>query len=419
MIRPWQSSSVALGRPLFTVLLVYALLLPTPARCSDQTKVTPGTANFEWNLAREIFRHEDSNVVFSPFSLKLLMTLLYEASEPGSQTHRELGIVLGERNLEQTRSFYDHFLESSMKANEDYEFDIGTKMFLDKSRGKLNGGYRELLEQTYRTSLESLSFNGAKAAADRINQWCDKITQGRISQLVNEDTIEGSVLILANVLFLKASWKNSFLEEDTRDQVFYVTDNASVTVPFMSQTDLYDFTEHSELGAKVLRLPYKGRQFSMNMVLPFPNTSLATVIDRISSEMLQSVSNRFVREEVIVTIPKFKFNYGTLMNEAMQALGVKDIFNRNASLPLLSPLNNSTKPNSVEVSKILQKVGIEINEKGTLAFAATEIQLVNKFGYDGDPFQFEANRPFLFYILDEETNTVLFVGKVIDPSGST
>uniref|UniRef100_A0A2M4BP84 Putative serine proteinase inhibitor n=1 Tax=Anopheles marajoara TaxID=58244 RepID=A0A2M4BP84_9DIPT len=419
MIRPWRSSSsVALG-PLFTVLLIYALLLPTPVRCANPTKVTPDTVNFEWNLAREIFRHEDSNVVFSPFSLKLLMTLLYEASEPGSQTHRELEIVLGERNLQQTRSFYDRFLESSMKANEDYEFDIGTKLFLDKSRGKLNGGYRDLLEQTYRTSLESLSFNGAKAAADRINQWCDKITQGRISKLVNEDTIEGSVLILANVLFLKASWKNSFLDENTRDELFYLTENASVTVPFMSQTDLYDFTEHSELGAKVLRLPYKGRQFSMNMVLPFPNTSLTTVIDRLSSGMLQSVSDRFVREEVIVTIPKFKFNYGTLMNEALQALGVKDVFNRNASLPLLSPVSNSTKPNSVEVSKILQKVGIEINEKGTLAFAATEIQLVNKFGYDGDPFEFEANRPFLFYILDEETNTVLFVGKVIDPSGST
>lgn len=376
--------------------------------------------DFDWQLAREVFRDEESNAVFSPFSVKLLLTLLYEASSPGSSTRQQLQAVLCERDINETRAFYEKFLVASTQANGDYEFDIGTKVFLDKMHGKLAPEYTNLLEQSYHTKFDRVSFNGTKATADQINTWCGKVTRGRITELVTEDTLQQTEMILANVLFLKASWKNSFLDEHTHDRAFEVGVNATVTTPFMRQIDLYDYADHAELGAEVLRLPYKGRQFSMNLILPHRNVSLEALAGALSTAMLNSIADRFVREEVTVLIPKFRFNYGTLLNDALRDLGIRDIFNRNASLPLLTPFDDKPgkKTPEVSVSKILQKAGIEINEKGTLAFAATEIQLVSKFGYDGLPIVFEANRPFLFYILDEETNTILFIGKVMDPTSS-
>uniref|UniRef100_A0A1Y9HEH2 Serpin domain-containing protein n=1 Tax=Anopheles funestus TaxID=62324 RepID=A0A1Y9HEH2_ANOFN len=380
-------------------------------------------SDFDWHLAREVFQRENSNVVFSPFSIKLLLTLLYEAAKPGSATHTELEATLCDPDLNRTRAFYTKFLDASAQANGDYEFDIGTKMFLDKAHGKLPQMYTDLLEQTYHTTVERVTFNGNKATADQINSWSEKVTRGRITELVNEDTLRDAQLILANVLFLKASWKNSFPDDQTHNRTFHVTDGDTVTAEFMNQMDLYDYTDHAKLGAEVLRLPYKGRQFSMNIVLPYRNVSLAALTTSLTPAMLDSITQSFVREEVTVLIPKFRFNHGTQLNEAIQSLGIRDVFTSNAALPLLSPTDdpaqNGTKKNSLQVSKILQKAGIEINEKGTLAFAATEIQLVNKFGYDGDPIVFEANRPFLFYILDEETNALLFVGKVMDPSHVT
>lgn len=379
--------------------------------------------DFDWRLAREVFQHENSNVVFSPFSIKLLLTLLYEAAEPGTATQTQLETALCDPDLNRTRAFYTQFLDASAQTNGDYEFDIGTKLFLDKAHGKLPQAYTDLLEATYRTSLDRVSFNGTKVTTDRINNWCEKVTRGRITELVTEDMIQDAELILANVLFLKASWKNSFPDDQTHNRTFHVTDGETVTAEFMNQMDLYDYTDHEQLGAEVLRLPYKGRQFSMNMVLPHRNVSLAALTDSLTPAMLDSIEQKFVREEVTVVIPKFRFNYGTLLNEAIQNLGISDIFTQSAALPLLSPTNEQaptgTSKNNIQVSKMLQKAGIEINEKGTLAFAATEIQLVNKFGYDGEPIVFEANRPFLFYILDEETNALLFVGKVTDPTHST
>ncbi|XP_050074757.1 serine protease inhibitor 2-like [Anopheles maculipalpis] len=379
--------------------------------------------DFDWRLAREVFQHESSNVVFSPFSIKLLLTLLYEAAEPGTATHTQLEAALCDPDLNRTRAFYTQFLDTSAQTNGDYEFDIGTKMFLDKAHGKLPQTYTDLLEATYRTSLDRVSFNGTKVTTDRINNWCEKVTRGRITELVTEDMIQDAELILANVLFLKASWKNSFPDDQTHNRTFHVADGETVTAEFMNQMDLYDYTDHEQLGAEVLRLPYKGRQFSMNMVLPHRNVSLAALTESLTPTMLDSIAQTFVREEVTVVIPKFRFNYGTLLNEAIQSLGISDIFTQSAALPLLSPADeqasNGTSKNKIQVSKMLQKAGIEINEKGTLAFAATEIQLVNKFGYDGEPIVFEASRPFLFYILDEETNALLFVGKVTNPTQST
>lgn len=68
--------------------------------------------------------------------------------------------------------------------------------------------------------------------------------------------------------------------------------------------------------------------------------------------------------------------------------------------------------NRLQVSSVYQKTGIEVNERGSSAYAATVASLVNKFGGD---IEFVADHPFLFFIEDETTGTLLFTGKVMQP----
>lgn len=91
-------------------------------------------------------------------------------------------------------------------------------------------------------------------------------------------------------------------------------------------------------------------------------------------------------------------------------LGIRRMFTSEASFPLLA--RGDHVKDRLQVSNVLQKTGIEVNEKGSTAFAATEISLVNKFGGD---VEFIADRPFLFMIEDETTGTLLFSGKVCHP----
>lgn len=94
----------------------------------------------------------------------------------------------------------------------------------------------------------------------------------------------------------------------------------------------------------------------------------------------------------------------------MPQLGIRQIFTLQASFPQLA--RGSAVQDRLQVSNVLQKTGIEINEKGSTAYAATIASLVNKFGGN---VEFKADRPFLFLIEDETTGTLIFSGKVTHP----
>ncbi|XP_053683372.1 serine protease inhibitor 2-like [Sabethes cyaneus] len=383
-------------------------------RLQSQPKPVPLSNEFDWKLVKEVFQHEQRNTIFSPFSIKLLLTLLYEASGKNSTTKQELSKALAGSDLNKTRLLYQEFLESSTKENSDYDFDLGTRIFMDGSLAYAADNYTELIESCYKTSIEQVEFQDARTTARKINDWCAKITQGHLNDLVDEDDIRNSAMIIANALFLKASWKNSFPDEYTRKRPFHVTEDHSEEVEFMEQTNIYRYLNDWDLQLEVLKLPYKGRHFSLYIVLPYANSSIDNAIEYLDAGNLFKLESNFLREEIVVIIPKFKFEFGVALKSYLQTVGILEVFTDKASLPLLSKNTNGT----LEVSKIFQKAGIEVNERGTLAFAATEIQLVNKFGIDEGPVQFEANRPFLFYIKDEDSDALLFVGKVLNPASA-
>lgn len=368
--------------------------------------------DFDWKLVKEVFQREQQNTIFSPFSVKLLLTLLYEAAGDNSTTKRELSKALVGVNLEKSRQLYREFLESSTKENGDYEFNIGTRVYVDNGAANVTSNYTELVEWCYKTNIEKVNFARTAETVAKVNEWCSDITHGHLNELVTEEHIRNAVMIIANVLFLKASWRNSFDENNTRKRQFKVTSSHSTQAEFMEQTDIYAYLDDPEQQLEMVRLPYKGRLFSMYIVLPYANHSLEKTISALTAENLIKLEGKLLREEVVVVIPKFKFDYGATLNDALTTLGISDVFSNRASLPQLSGGHDE----NLQVSKILQKAGIEVNEKGTLAFAATEIQLVNKFGIDDNPIEFIAERPFLFYIKDEESDALLFVGKVQDPA---
>lgn len=385
----------------------------SPAASPPQDSSTVSLNNdFDWKLVKEVFQREQQNTIFSPFSVKLLLTLLYEAAGENSTTKRELSKALVGVNLDKSRQLYREFLESSTKENGDYEFNIGTRVYVDDGAANVTSNYTELVEWCYKTNIEKVDFAKTAETVAKVNEWCSDITHGHLNELVTEDHIRNAVMIIANVLFLKASWRNSFDENNTRKRQFKVTPSHSTQAEFMEQTDIYAYLDDPEHQLEMVRLPYKGRLFSMYIVLPYANHSLEKTVSSLTAENLIKLEGKLLREEVVVVIPKFKFDYGATLNDALTTLGISDVFSNRASLPQLSGGHSE----NLQVSKILQKAGIEVNEKGTLAFAATEIQLVNKFGIDDNPIEFIAERPFLFYIKDEESDALLFVGKVQDPA---
>uniref|UniRef100_A0A034VW59 Serpin I2 n=1 Tax=Bactrocera dorsalis TaxID=27457 RepID=A0A034VW59_BACDO len=348
------------------------------------------------------------NIVFSPFSVKLVLALLTEATGNGTRSQQQLLATLGDiRSLENLRNFYRKTLTTLKKEHADYTLRLETRLYTDKSVQALPS-YATLLKSAYQTPVDNLDFNDGVAAAEKINSWIARATEGRLKQLVTDESVAKSVMLLVNAIYFNGKWRRQFT--DTHTGAFYRSATDQLKVAYMELTDHFYYHESNDLKAKIIRLPYRGQKFSMFIALPNEGQNIDSFISRMQNEQLKHMQWMTERSKVRVVLPKFKFAYKTDLKAALCRLGVVDIFTNNANLTAMAANENL----QLMVSNILQKSGIDVNEVGTVAYGATEVEIVNRFGADEE--EFIVNRPFAFFIEEESTGNILFAGKVVNPT---
>jgi serine protease inhibitor len=245
---------------------------PPDADYWDNDDFVPFQSNrhdeFDWRLTKALMLSDPSNMILSPFSVKLLLSLLSEAAGPDTSTHKELAAVLPSiQTIIQARELYGKIFGSLLEKSPNYELQIGTKIYVDKSINPRQR-YAAIMESYYFTKVEKIEFSKADEAAKTINDWCANITQNHIKELVKKDDVEESVIIMLNALYFNGYWRRPFPVNETVQQPFYVTPTQQVKTWFMGVTDTFYYMESQPLNAKILRLPYKGRKFSMTIILP-------------------------------------------------------------------------------------------------------------------------------------------------------
>lgn len=408
----------AAGPHLAVLLVVLRVAGATPAETvgttdyyDDDDEFVPASEKenfdvFDWQLCKQLSAQESGNVVVSPVSIKLVLAMLYEGA--AGNTARELERTLHLPERLQTRKKFTAVLDSLMIKKAEYLLDVGTRMFVSKDVN-LRPRYSKILQSFYNASIQNMDFGQPAQAAQIVNSWVSEATNGRIKSMFTEDTVSPStVMLLVNAIYFKGLWRYPFNESNTKEDVFQVTPTHSVKVPFMTmERDLY-WSESVELDSAILRLPYMGKKYSMFIVLPNKPDGLNRLLNTVSPTLLRNQLFHMDKALVHVRLPKFSFDFTAKLEDTLQALGIRDLFNAaQAHLPGIA------RDRSLYVSKIIQKAGLEVNERGTTAFASTGMEVRNKFG--GDVY-FHAKHPFMFFIQDETTGTVIFVGKLKNPS---
>jgi len=234
-------------------------------------------------------------------------------------------------------------------------------------------------------------------------------TNGRIKDLVSDASVSHSIILLINALYFEGTWRYGF--NKTKTAPFFTAPGQKVEKAFVEQTRNFYYFYSKHLDAKILRLPYNGRRYSMFIILPNDNNNVDNVIERLDAGTIKNEVWHMDEIEVHVVLPKFKFDSSINLNEVVKKLGIRDIFETTATFPLLA--RGGSSEGKLKVSNIIQKSGIIVDEKGTTAWSATEVELVNKFG--GEPREYIVDRPFLFYIEDDTTGAKLFSGRVNNP----
>lgn len=380
----------------------------------DADSFNPAPADydkFDWTLTKRVAASSDQNFLLSPLGLKLALAILTEAAT--GVTQNELASVLGfdlDRNL--VRRKFSTIIESLQKESPQYILNLGSRIYIgDNAQPRQR--FAAIAQEFYKTELKTVNFNNPAVASKEINTWVSNITQGRIPSLVDEDDVSNMVVLVLNTLYFKGSWRHQFAPNETKTAPFYVSPKIQKTIPFMNVNDKFYYTESTKYDAKILRMPYMGNKYAMYIIVPNSLTGLPRVLGDLSDLRLE-LNN--LREYLVdVTLPKFKFDYTSQLDGVLRELGVRAAFEATASFPGIA--RGQLLDQRLMVSKVLQRSGIEVNELGSVAYSATEIALVNKFGEDVEAnAEVVANKPFLFFIQDEATRQLLFTGRVADPS---
>jgi len=360
---------------------------------------------FDWQLCKHLSVQEPGNVVVSPVSIKLVLAMLYEGAAGNTALEIEETLKLPARM--QSRKRFSAIIASLLTKKSEYVFDVATRMYV-RDGVHLRPRFKKILQSFYNASAQSIDFDQSKKAVQTINSWVSEATHGKIRSMFSEDVIDpSSMMLLVNAIYFKGLWRYPFNEKETKEGVFYVTPTRSVTVPFMTIERYLYWSESVELDSAILRLPYEGEKYSMFIVLPNKRDGLNKLLNTVTPALIKNQLFHMTKELVDVRLPKFSFEFTGQLGDTLQALGIRDLFSKaSANLPGLA------RDRNLYVSKIIQKAGLEVNEKGTTAFASTGMQISNKFGGD---IYFHATHPFMFFIQDETTGTVTFVGKLINP----
>jgi serpin B len=402
-------------------LPVVAIAGRTPALAQDTTPAAPvpslvaGNTTFALALLAELRRVASGNMLFSPFSISqaLAMTYAGAAGETAAQMADALALALPPDDLNTAYSLLNADLTARGSEGGEGALRIANALWGEQSF-PFSDTWSAELERAYGAGLRETDFAGApEAAREEINAWVAEQTEDRIQDIVPEGVLTALTrLVLANAIYFYGPWRDTFEPGDTADDAFHLLDGGTVTVPFMFQPQVFPYAAGD--GWQAVELPYQQEGFAMTILLPDEGT-FEDFESGLGAELFDDAIGQLDWRQVELYLPKFEFDFGESLVEALKALGMTDAFD--TARADFSGMVDGTPPEQLAIGDVLHKAFISVDEEGTEAAAATAVIVgATSAPPPEEPLEVRVDRPFLFAIRDTVTGTVLFLGRVMDPS---
>lgn len=389
------------------VSVIFISLVNCAVDFSDRSR------NFSIVLVHHTAAQTDGHVVISPFGIWTLLTgvALGATGESYEQLRKafilpknEKALIKGYKNLTQI------VLEPVTK-----EVSITSKnyMFLDQNFA-LFQDFRRSMTDDFGAVIKVLNFNDPNLAARTANNYIVN-SGGRVTNVLTSEDFAESRMILTNVISFKGLWKLPFNKTDTNLEPFYNEEGTPIgKVNMMYQRGQFAFSNMKSLKAFALEIPYgNDGRYSMLILLPHTSTNIMNMYKNFASVTLKDIfkqleedEKEFGLEDIDVKVPRFKISTNVVLNRPLNDMGVYDIFD-----PELANFGRVSNE-KLFVSAIVHKADIEVTEAGTVASAATTAYFADRI----TPPKIYANRPFVYFIIEKSTTTVIFGGIYSKPT---
>ncbi|MGF1565576.1 MAG: serpin family protein [Flavobacteriales bacterium] len=403
-----RSLSVVLS----TAALAPMMLMSQPLNTGKPTvaSVAAGNNRFAEALYHQLRTEKEGNLFFSPFSISTAFAMAYAGAE-GSTSEEIQRVMHFSDNTGAFHAAYGDYLKQLLRsADGTIELNIANRLW-GANDFEASPEYLAKTGFAYGAPLVNLDYaTKTEASRIKINDWVADQTKDRIKDLLQPGMITPQTrMVLTNAIYFKADWEKAFNEDHTREQSFYTVDGRTEQRKFMSRNEHLNYAETKE--AKWLRIPYKGGKHSMVIALPHQRGEISKLEENLKLADLQKVYMN--REKVDVLLPKFKMTQPITLSETLKAMDMKIAFSDGANFSGMS-----TKE-GLKISEVVHKAFVEVDEKGTEAAAATAIVMMTTSSAHFEPMElpkrFYADHPFLFFIMDDTTQNVLFMGRIMEP----
>lgn len=353
---------------------------------------------------------EGGNAFFSPFSMSgaLAMTYAGAAGDTATQMRDALHVGLSDEDFHPLFGALMKDLDQDKRAP--YQLDIANRLF-GQNGFDWNADFVELTDTDYLAPMEAVEFgadpNGART---HINDWVAGETHDRIKDLFAPGTITSdTALVLANAIYFKGSWEYAFDPAETKPVPFTLLSGDAVQVPMMSIFG--QALAHTTIeGARIVELPYRGGDLAMDLIVPDDPAGLLAVEAALNGDTYRAAIDQLSPSEVTVRMPKVELTWTRSLGADLQALGMTDAFD-----PSLADFSGMMDGAALSIDVVVHKAFVSIDEEGTEAAAATGVAATT-VSVSPEPIVIMADRPYLFVIRDLLTGSVLFIGRIEDPS---
>lgn len=403
----------------FTVAFSVSLILASVSvGCKDSNGIDM-LIRQQSDFALDLYKHlgnQEGNLCFSPYGISASLAMAMAGGK--GQTRKQMSEIL--RFPAEDNSIGALF--SSMSSRIDGLNSQGSEIVISNSLWpqigyEIRPEYHDLLKNHFRVSTNSLDFSTKPLESARsINDWVFQQTGGRIKDIVSADTLNSSTkMLIMNAISFKGQWAVKFDTSLTEKAPFFITQKRSIETSMMETTA--DFRHFRNSVCQGIEIPYVGNELSMCVLLPDNPDGIKVIEDELSTTNLRAWKDQLKLSRVLLHFPKFELQQSTELSKPLVSMGMRDAFDAGlADFTGIAPASI----NGLYISSVIQNVRVEVNEEGTQASSTTASHVSDSLSAKApEVTSFKVDRPFIFFIKDNVSGIILFMGRMTNPGNNS
>lgn len=317
-------------------------------------------------------QHEEGNLFFSPLSISAGLAMTYAGAD--GQTAVEMQDTL---HLGTEPGIHSSFGDLLSTYSVETQLDPGTSTFFHEglsvsnaiwpqAGAPVNSEFVDTIQTEYDGHAQTLNYGNSTQAKQTINDWVRAATRGRIEELV-ESVDSATAMVLTNTVYFNSLWSNPFDPEHTREDYFVTADGEQKLTSMMYSEPYVSRTQID--GFDIVSLPYDYGDTSMVLFMPLDEADDGFVTSDTLDDIGEWLDSSPYEDQVQILLPKFTTTVDTGLNSVLAGLGMPTAFDGGADF------SNMIDGGGIFIEKVFHKATITVNEQGTEAAAATEVQL--------------------------------------------